>query len=38
MPIIHLKEFNSFYEKENFEIEVFEVSGSTLKLLTNEVS
>ena len=24
-PIIHLKEFNSFYEKENFEIEVFEV-------------
>jgi len=29
-PIIHLKEFNSFYEKENFEIEIFEVSGSTL--------
>ena len=27
-PIIHLKEFNSFYEKENFEIEVFKVSGS----------
>ena len=28
-PIIHLKEFNSFYEKENFEIEVFMVkSGS----------
>lgn len=24
-PIIHLKEFNSFYEKENFDIEVFEV-------------
>ena len=24
-PIIHLKEFNSFYEKENFEIEAFEV-------------
>jgi hypothetical protein len=24
--IIHLKEFNSFYEKENFEIEVFLVS------------
>ena len=23
MPIIHLKEFNSFYEKENFEIEIF---------------
>ena len=29
-PIIHLKEFNSFYEKENFEIEIFEVSGDTL--------
>ena len=29
-PIIHLKEFNSFYEKENFEIEVFEVSRGTL--------
>lgn len=29
-PIVHLKEFNSFYEKENFEIEIFEVSGSTL--------
>tara|TARA_R100000406_G_scaffold14275_1_gene9045 strand:- start:777 stop:1802 length:1026 start_codon:yes stop_codon:yes gene_type:complete len=29
-PIIHLKEFNSFYEKENFEIEVFleEANGS----------
>lgn len=27
-PIIHLKEFNSFYEKENFDIEVFKVSGS----------
>ncbi len=24
-PIIHIKEFNSFYEKENFEIEAFEV-------------
>ena len=24
-PIVHLKELNSFYEKENFEIEVFEV-------------
>ena len=24
-PIIHLKEFGSFYEKENFDIEVFEV-------------
>tara|TARA_Y100000022_G_C13202683_1_gene353504 strand:- start:520 stop:1116 length:597 start_codon:yes stop_codon:yes gene_type:complete len=33
-PIIHLKEFNSFYEKENFEIEVFEVmqTGSLRKL------
>jgi len=28
-PIIHVKEFNSFYEKENFEIEVFRVSGSS---------
>ena len=27
-PIIHLKEFNSFYEKENFIIEAFEVSGA----------
>ena len=27
-PIIHLKEFNSFYEKENFEIEVFKLSDS----------
>ena len=26
-PIIHIKEFNSFYEKENFEIEAFKVSG-----------
>ena len=26
-PIIHLKEFNSFYEKENFEIEVFKITG-----------
>jgi len=24
-PIVHLKEFNSFYEKENFDIEVFRV-------------
>ena len=31
-PIIHLKEFNSFYEKENFEIEVFEVkNGENLR-------
>ncbi len=28
-PIIHLKEFNSFYEKENFEIEVFKVQQSS---------
>jgi hypothetical protein len=28
-PIIHIKEFNSFYEKENFEIEAFKVSGSS---------
>ena len=28
-PIIHLKEFNSFYEKENFEIEVFKITGIT---------
>jgi hypothetical protein len=28
-PIIHLKEFNSFYEKENFEIEVFKITGDT---------
>ena len=27
-PIIHMKEFNSFYEKENFIIEAFEVSGA----------
>jgi hypothetical protein len=27
-PIIHLKEFNSFYEKENFEIEIFRVLDS----------
>ena len=30
-PIIHLKEFNSFYEKENFEIEVF-MSGADSQL------
>lgn len=30
-PIIHLKEFNSLYEKENFEVEVFQVNeGGTL--------
>ena len=33
-PIIHLKEFNSFYEKENFTIEVFEshLSGEISRL------
>ena len=25
-PIIHLKEFGSFYEKENFDIEVYEIT------------
>jgi hypothetical protein len=30
-PILHLKEFNSFYEKENFIIEAFSVSGSSGK-------
>ena len=30
-PVIHLKEFNSFYEKENFEIEVFDIQNQTLK-------
>ena len=27
-PIIHLKEFGSFYEKENFDIEVFEIDNT----------
>ncbi len=31
-PIVHLKEFNSFYEKENFEIEVFKVGMAGLTL------
>ena len=37
-PIIHLKEFNSFYEKENFEFEVFSVndSGELEKLKMNK--
>tara|TARA_R110002110_G_scaffold351056_3_gene561094 strand:+ start:3018 stop:4037 length:1020 start_codon:yes stop_codon:yes gene_type:complete len=30
-PIIHLKEFGSFYEKENFDIEVFEISNYKYK-------
>ena len=29
-PMLHLKEFNSFYEKENFEIEVYKVSTTSL--------
>ena len=28
-PIIHIKEFNSFYEKENFDFETYEVTGSS---------
>jgi len=33
-PIIHLKEFASFYEKENFDIEVFLVDDNDEQLLT----
>jgi hypothetical protein len=33
-PIIHMKEFNSFYEKENFEFEVFRVDGDDNEILT----
>ena len=33
-PIIHMKEFNSFYEKENFEFEVFKVDGDDNEILT----
>jgi len=32
-PIIHIKEFNSFYEKENFEIEVFKLSNSREEMI-----
>jgi hypothetical protein len=32
-PIIHLKEFNSFYEKENFEFEVFKVDSDDNEVL-----
>jgi hypothetical protein len=32
-PIIHMKEFNSFYEKENFEFEVFKVDGDDNEIL-----
>ena len=35
-PIIHLKEFNSFYEKENFDIEVFNVTDSGQTLTTGD--
>lgn len=36
-PIVHLKEFNSFYEKENFDIEVFVTQNDgTLKPLKFE--
>tara|TARA_R100000995_G_C3460934_1_gene113100 strand:+ start:23 stop:1027 length:1005 start_codon:yes stop_codon:yes gene_type:complete len=33
-PIIHMKEFNSFYEKENFEFEVFRIDGDNDEILT----
>ena len=33
-PIIHMKEFNSFYEKENFEFEIFRVDGDDEEVLT----
>ena len=33
-PILHLKEFNSFYEKENFEIQVFKVDDDDNEILT----
>tara|TARA_B100000683_G_scaffold246152_1_gene257592 strand:+ start:1953 stop:2933 length:981 start_codon:yes stop_codon:yes gene_type:complete len=29
-PLIHLKEFGSFYEKENFEIEVYSIESDTI--------
>jgi hypothetical protein len=32
-PMFHFKEFNSFYEKENFEIEVFRVVGENQDIL-----
>ena len=32
-PILHLKEFNSFYEKENFEIEVYKVDSGENEVL-----
>ena len=33
-PIIHMKEFNSFYQKENFEFEVFKIDGDDEEILT----
>lgn len=33
-PIIHIKEFGSFYEKENFEIEVFKVDADDNEIIT----
>lgn len=33
-PILHLKEFNSFYEKENFEIEIYQISDTDSEVLT----
>ena len=36
-PIIHLKEFNSFYEKENFEIEVFKISHPLISPASGQV-
>ena len=32
-PIIHMKEFNSFYEKENFEFEVFRIDSDDNEVL-----
>lgn len=32
-PIIHLKEFNSFYEKENFELEIFKIDNTNNEVL-----
>jgi len=32
-PIVHLKEFNSFYEKENFNFEIFKIDGEDNEIL-----
>lgn len=37
-PIIHVKEFNSFYEKENFTLEAFEVMSSNGEMKKLELS